>query len=158
MSGDRSADLSPRQKQHKKLARELIESVGGVEAAATYCRAGKSQLSDYGNVNVVAFMPSDVVEDLERNSRPVVTTYLARAAGFVLVAIPDALPAEADWCAALGDAVADFNDVQTRLLAALPGGVTAREIREKNIRGEIAEAQQRLAQLDQLAVRALEVE
>lgn len=154
MSADRHATLSPRQKQHKKLARELIEAVGGVEAAASYCRAGKSQLSDYANVNVTAFMPSDVIEDLERVSRPVLSRYLAGASGCALVALPAAeLPAKLEWCAALGAAVADFNDVQTRLLAALPGGVTAEEVRAHDIRGQVAEAIERLVRIDALCAQ-----
>lgn len=155
MSADRSASLAPRQKQHKKLARELIEAVGGVEAAASFCRAGKSQLSDYANVNVIAFMPSDVIEDLERVSAPGFTRYLAAAAGFVLVAKSPPLADEAEWCAAIGDAVAEFSDVQERLIKALPGGVTADELRAADIRTQIREAMERLAHLDALAAAAL---
>ena len=61
MTAARDIALTPRQRLHKRAARELIEAVGGVEAAAQFCRAGKSQLSDYCNPNVATFMPIDVV-------------------------------------------------------------------------------------------------
>lgn len=161
MSGERTVQHPPGLQSLKDETRLLICAYGGQEAAAVVTGKGQSRLSAYGHVNHADFAPVNVIMTLEARTHgtpghPRVTRFLASSAGYLLVAKPAALPANADWCAALGDAVADFNGVQERLLRALPGGVTAREIRDQNIRGEIAEAQQRLAQLDQLALIALE--
>lgn len=161
MSLERTVQHAPELQSLKDETRLLIRGYGGQEAAAEVTGKGQSRLSAYGHPNHAHFAPVDVIMTLEARTHgtpdhPRVTRFLAAHAGYLLVARPAALPANADWCAALGDAVADFNDVQERLLRSLPGGVTAREIRVHDIRGQIAEAQQRLAQLDQLAITALE--
>ncbi|HWT12269.1 MAG TPA: hypothetical protein VN231_05920 [Allosphingosinicella sp.] len=98
MTVDRSASLTARQRFHKVKARELVKRVGGLEDAADYCRLGKSQLSDCCNPNVVAFLPSDAVEDLEAVAgEPVMTRMQAREAGFGLVRLPDPGAAPTVW-------------------------------------------------------------
>ena len=55
--------MTPR--QHAKLARALIMACGGLDEAAAACRVGKSSLSDYQLPQIAAFMPADVMADLE---------------------------------------------------------------------------------------------
>lgn len=50
---------------HAFYARQLIAANGGLEKSATRCRAEKSSLADYQNVNGKWFMPPDVIWDLE---------------------------------------------------------------------------------------------
>ena len=50
---------------HATLARRLIVACGGLEEAATACRVQKSQLADYQSPHSDAFMPADVMSDLE---------------------------------------------------------------------------------------------
>lgn len=52
-------------RRHASHARELIKLCGGLDEAATACRVGKTQLSDYQNPQGDGFMPADVVVDLE---------------------------------------------------------------------------------------------
>lgn len=52
-------------RRHARLAHDLIAACGGLEEAATACRVGKSALSDYQNACLTAFMPADVIADLE---------------------------------------------------------------------------------------------
>jgi hypothetical protein len=147
----RTIQLSPRQKLHKRAARALIEAVGGVEAAAGFCRIGKSQLSDCCNPNILAFLPSDVIEDLEALAPdPVMTRMLAGAQAHDCVRRPDGLLSDADFCPALAAAVKEFDEAQRKIIEALPGGVTAAEIRDGNILGELEDVQRSAAQLTAL--------
>jgi hypothetical protein len=52
-------------RRHARLAHDLIAACGGLEEAALACRVGKSALSDYQNSCLTAFMPADVIVDLE---------------------------------------------------------------------------------------------
>jgi hypothetical protein len=52
-------------RHHARLARELIDACGGLEESSAACRVNKSSLSDYQNACVTAFMPADVMADLE---------------------------------------------------------------------------------------------
>lgn len=118
MSAFHEAHLSPRQIKHKKLAEELVEAVGGAKAAVDFSRAEKSQIYSYGSENTHSFMPSDVIEDLEAVARrPIVTAYLARRAGYVLVPLamgeedPEGLMASvAELTCELGDVAGAVRD------------------------------------------------
>ena len=50
---------------HATLARRLIAACGGLEEAAQECRVQKSVLGDYQSPHTDAFMPADVMADLE---------------------------------------------------------------------------------------------
>jgi hypothetical protein len=52
-------------RRHARLASDLIAACGGLEEAAAACRVGKSSLSDYQNAVLTAFMPADVIDDLQ---------------------------------------------------------------------------------------------
>lgn len=52
---------------HARLARQLIEACGGLEEAMSVCRVGRSQLSDSQVPHGVAFLPADVIHDLEQH-------------------------------------------------------------------------------------------
>lgn len=156
MSGDRSATLHPRQRLLKRDCRDLVEACGGDEAAALACRVGKSQLSDYGNKNVRAFMPIDVVEDLEAIAGPIVSRGIAERNGYELDRRPEALPGDVDWCVAIAEAVREFSEAQGKILQALPNGVSAAEIRDGDILKELTDARRAIGRLEQLCERALE--
>lgn len=148
MSADRSATLSPRQQALKREAKGLVEAVGGVEAAAGYCRAGKSQLSDYGNRNVASFMPADVILDLEALTEPLVTRLLARSAGFALVRLPSPDLADTIWSQRAAKLLKEGGDIVAGLGAALESG---NEV-------EPAEAKDLLADAHELVAIAVEIE
>jgi hypothetical protein len=152
MTASRDAILSPRQRLHKRVARALIEAVGGLEAAAEFCRLGKSQLSDCCNPNLATFLPIDVVADLEALvPAPIVTRALARAAGGDFVAAP-AAPAASGWHEALAAVARETGHVTETLLAALADGAVCAD-EASDIRRLIAEARAQLAALDALAAK-----
>ncbi len=72
----------------KTATKLVINALGGLEAAATCCRVGKSQLSDYCNINGDKFILADVTMELERVAgTPFLTAALALTAGYTLVPI-----------------------------------------------------------------------
>lgn len=52
-------------KTHAALARLLIKACGGLERAADNCRLEKSRLQEFQDPESGAFMPADVMADLE---------------------------------------------------------------------------------------------
>jgi hypothetical protein len=162
MSADlRTVQHPPQLQALKRQTKALVKAAGGQEEAEGVTGKSQPRLSAYGLPNTPDFAPIDTVLALEAVTHgtlghPLVTRFLASEAGYLLVAKPAALPADVDWCAALARAGAEFQDVQQRVLNALPDGVTAAEIVGTDLRREIGEAMQCLAQLDALAARALE--
>lgn len=70
----------------KVLARGLIDRVGGIDAAASVTRVGRAQLSNYQSIEHDQVMPADVAARLEEIARePIITSELARRAGYALV-------------------------------------------------------------------------
>lgn len=117
---DRHFQPSPAQRHHKRLTRRLIAAVEGVEAAATYCRIGKSQLSDCCNPNIAAFLPSDAIEDLEGAAGdPILTRHLARAAGCRLVPLPDLPDDEDGLMQSLAEITGELGDLAHAIRDAL---------------------------------------
>lgn len=159
--GGRMVVLPPDLQAGKRATKSLIKAAGGQEEAASITGKSQPRLSSYGLPNTGDFIPVDAAHALEavthgQPGHPHVTRWLAHEAGYLLVRKPSTVPADTDWCPALGDAVQEFSDVQQRILKALPGGVSARELIEANVRGEIEEAMGMLARLDALCARAIE--
>lgn len=100
--------------------RRLVKGCGGVEAAASLTRVGKSSIGRYQERGTGECMPIDVVADLEREAGMVpVTQALARLSGRVLLALPDAAanPAIAAKLAALGKEIAEVFSAGAAALA-----------------------------------------
>jgi hypothetical protein len=112
-----SPDFLPRQLsgaaylQIKAACRQLVKIVGGIEPAASVTRVGKTALAEYGSPDHPAFMPVDVVADLEAEVgrtpvtdllRTLASEYAAPAAARPMTA-PEALrAASASLTAAAG--------------------------------------------------------
>lgn len=117
---DRTFTPTPAQRHLKRLSERLIKAVGGVEAAASYCRIGKTQLSDCCNPNVAAFLPADAVEDLEGAAgEPLVTRWLARATAHLLVPLPEGPEDEDGLMASLAELTSELGDVARAVCDAL---------------------------------------
>lgn len=135
--------------------RDLVKRCGGVETAGQQAHRDKAQLSRYGSPNVEAHAPVDVVARLELVAGPVVTRALARLSGHVLVPLP---PAEGhpEWSNYMARVTKETTDVLVGLAQALSGEleggeagtITADESRALGLRAEIAEAMERLSELD----------
>lgn len=63
-------------RQHVAAARSLIAECGGLEEASSACRVSVPSLSNYQNPRGDAFMPADVLADLEAYAG--VNTYSSR--------------------------------------------------------------------------------
>lgn len=76
----------------KIATRKLVKRLGGVEAAGSISRWGKSALAEAYDLNRPdRALPADVIADLERVAGdPLVTAVLARLAGCALVPMPRA--------------------------------------------------------------------
>lgn len=74
----------------KTAWKQLVETLGGIEAPASCTRVAKSQVAEYGNIHGERFAPIDVVLDAESVAgAPCVTAILARGGGFDLVALSE---------------------------------------------------------------------
>lgn len=146
---------TPEHRHLKRLTGQLVAAVHGVEPAASYCRIGKSQISDACNPNIAAFLPVDVLADLEEVAgEPIVTRRLARLAGFALMRLPESGPCGGDLHCEAGAVARESGEVVAGVCQALADGkVTAAESRKLGIRAAIGEAQERLAALDALVAQ-----
>jgi hypothetical protein len=106
----------------KATTRQLIESLGGFEAAAGFTRVGFPTLHKYvAPQHEDAFAPIDVIADLESvDGNPIVTTVLGRVTRHQLLSLDpagegcearavaevlrDAAELAASWAMAMGDA------------------------------------------------------
>lgn len=72
----------------KTATKDVIQKIGGYEAAASITRVGKSNLSDYGNHNSPLIVPVDVAVVLDCCAQqPVILAAMAHAEGYALVPI-----------------------------------------------------------------------
>ena len=162
MSADRTVVLPPALQAAKNAFKALTQAVGGQAAAAVETGKSQSRICNYGLTNTDEFAPIDVVRALEavthgQPGHPHVTRWLAREAGYVLVAIPSTDLPETIWSqriaaalrevgalsAGIGDALSDDNDVSQeeakRLLdeadANVEAAVTIREAIKRRAEG-----------------------
>lgn len=120
----------------KTTTQMLVQSLGGVDAAAGVTRVGRSQLSDYGLLTSDKFCPVDVLMDMEHvAATPVITSMLARIAGFSLVRI---LPARAknELAALLARIGKDTGDLFATAAHAL-GHKTPTPVERRNLLREL---------------------
>jgi hypothetical protein len=137
----------------KVATSEMIKGVGGLEAAAGFCRVGKSVLGEAQSINCPdRFVAIDVVADLEplardREGWPHVTRALCRHMGGVFVPLPSKAPGRDDLIGAVGRLAKEAADVTQSICAAVQDGkVEAPEIAAARV--QIEEAIAVLATLD----------
>jgi len=145
--------MTPEQLDLKRATAETIKGVGGLEAASTFCRVGKSALSDNQSVNhPESFVAIDVVADLEplareRSGWPHVTRALCRRMGGVFVSLPAQPATGADLFTLLARKMQEGADVNSALCEALRDGeVCPKDARR--VRKEIGELLELLAAMD----------
>lgn len=129
----------------KTLFRCLVEEAGGLDAAATCVRVGRSRLAEYYALGGDAFAPVDVVARLEAIvGRPLVTAELARRAGCALEAMAAAAAGRIDVM--LARVGAELGQVNAAYASALADGRVCPEDRARLAR----EANEARAALDAL--------
>ena len=105
---------------------ELVGRIGGLEAAASFCRVGKSTLARYASIvqaDAECFAPIDVVRDLEALAgEPIVTATLCAMADGVFVAIPNTPAGTGDLLAMMSALSGEFNDTTRVVCAGLADG------------------------------------
>lgn len=94
--------LTTQEQLQADKARELIEAVGGLDAAAAITELSTSQLGRYQAKTERDSMPARIIEQLEavthgKPNHPAMTRHLARRQGYVLVPLPLAMPGIGEW-------------------------------------------------------------
>ena len=145
--------MTPEQLDLKRATAETIKGVGGLEMAATFCRVGKSALSDNQSVNHPhSFIALDALADLEplareRSGWPHVTRALCRRMGGVFVPQPEVQTTGADLLQLLAGHAQEGADVARVICEAMADGkVCAADARK--IKVEVAQAMELLARID----------
>ena len=150
--------LVPDKQALKAATRALVKASGGHEAAASFCRVGKSTLHRYGQGDCDEFCPVDVIADLEAVTVdlpgwPHVTRRLCVAAGGVFVRLPPAAGIGGDWHSGMQALAQESGGIIAAICAAIAndGGVDRAEA--LLIIKECDEAAAALMALKQLAER-----
>lgn len=145
--------MTPEKLALKRATGEMLRGVGGLEAAAGFCRVGKTILGDNQSQNRPdSFVALDVIADLEplardRDGWPHVTRALAATMGFVLVKLPEAQVTNADLLNLLGRQAKEGGDISQAVCTALADGVV-RRAEARDIREEIRQQMEVLAAMD----------
>ncbi|MBS1014467.1 phage regulatory CII family protein [Acetobacter persici] len=70
----------------KTATKQAVEHVGGIDAAATISRVGRTQFSDYSNRQRDGMVPVDVALDLDHCAeKPLILAAMAQALGYVII-------------------------------------------------------------------------
>lgn len=134
----------------KAAFRRLTKAVGGQESAATITRVDFQRIGRYGRAHEAMFAPVDVVADLEADAgEPMVTRALADLQGYLLVPKPPT-QGDAEWVEHLGALAKEAGEAIAKLGQAFAHGgtITADEVRDMELRREVAEAMEVLARID----------
>lgn len=120
--------MTPEKLALKRAFAETVKGVGGLEAAAGFCRVGKSVLGANQSVNDdESFAALDVVADLEPLARdragwPHVTQALCLQMGGTFVALPDAPVSKEGLLARLAQQAQEQNDLTQTICTGLADG------------------------------------
>jgi hypothetical protein len=145
--------MKPERIALKLATSEMIRGVGGLEAAAGFCRVGKSVLGEAQNINCTdRFVAIDVVADLEplardREGWPHVTRALCLQMGGVFVPVSKEPVSRCDLIGSVGRLAKEAADVTQAICGAVADGdVNSAEIAAARV--QIEEAMAVLATLD----------
>lgn len=130
----------------KTATQAAIRHLGGVEAAASCTRVGKTQISEYQNRNSAHIAPIDVAVALDVFAQePHILAAMAMIEGYALLPI-----AFGEGCAAtaMGDVAASASGTLTAALRALADG--------RIDRSEAQDLSQRLSHLIRISTDALQ--
>ncbi|WP_336946698.1 phage regulatory CII family protein [Asaia sp. HN010] len=107
-------------RQIKTATQAAIQAVGGIDAAASFVRVGRSQLSDYQNRHSPSVVPVDVAVELDKCAQqPVILSVMASQLGFMLLPID-----LGDGCAAtsMAEVASTVGDTMNATMRALSDG------------------------------------
>lgn len=105
----------------KTATQAAIKVVGGVDAAASFVRVGRSQLSDYQNRHSQSVVPVDVAIDLDTSAQePFILAAMALAEGYILSPLK---MGEGDLATDIEKVSHSFNETIATTLRVLADGV-----------------------------------
>lgn len=105
----------------KTATQAVIRAVGGVDAAASFVRVGRSQLSDYQNRHSQSVVPVDVALEMDRCAQePIVLAAMALAEGYILTPLK---VGEGDLATDIEKVSHSFNETIATTLRVLADGV-----------------------------------
>jgi hypothetical protein len=118
----------------KTATKMLVRDIGGVDATAACTRAGRSLISDYGNLASDRFMPGDIILDAETiGGTPHITAALARIQGYELV--PRTTVTDGDLNHKLAGLGREFGALFADVATALADGEITEAERDTLLRG-----------------------
>jgi len=124
----------------KAATKNLVQQLGGQDAASCFTRICRQRISEYGNLQKPdSNMPVDVVLDLEKTLEdPLVTRRMALIQGFALTPLPEAHPGNPD-VQELARIAQEFGDVVDRVGKCLAddGHISAAEIKSHSLLDEL---------------------
>lgn len=131
----------------KTATQAAIRAVGGVDAAASFARVGRSQLSDYQNRHSPSIVPVDVAVELDKCAQePIILSAMALAEGHSLVALHFG---EGDVAASVADIAETSGETLREAVLVLADGVVTQE--------EAVALEQRLHDLQRAVSHSLNV-
>lgn len=145
--------MTPELLDLKHRTKEAIKGVGGLEAAAGFCRLGKSRLGECQSENhPEAFLPIDVLIALERltserSGSPHVLRGMCQQMGGVFVRLPQADATGASLMKLLARKVQEGADVSVALCEALEDAVV-KPAEARRVRIEIMQLMESLAAMN----------
>ncbi|GBR21019.1 hypothetical protein AA105894_2695 [Asaia spathodeae NBRC 105894] len=105
----------------KTATQAVIRAVGGVDAAASFVRVGRSQLSDYQNRHSPSVVPVDVAIEMDRCAQePVILAAMALAEGYILTPLK---VGQGDLATDIEKVSHSFNETISTTLRVLADGV-----------------------------------
>lgn len=148
--------LSPEQLALKALTRNLIDKLGGLDAAASCCRVGRSQLANYCSPHQDQFLPIDILQRLERVAEDAaLTEELLRQHGLVAVR-PQGSPA-ASILSGLALLAAEMSDLHRVSAEGMEDGQLCRDDKlriERELQDVIRQASGLMADIHARLARA----
>ncbi len=144
----------------KAASADLVRAFGSQQAAEALTGVRQQKLSDCGNANTADFLTLETVVELERRTVghpgwPHVTRTFARLHGFAMVRLPQIRDAVGGWLERLGALSSEVGDIINGICAALAGDGVIDKDEARRLRREVAEGQQKLAEID-AALAAIE--
>lgn len=151
--------LPVEEQRQARTVRELIAAAGGVEAAERDCDKSKSLFSAYQSPTDPRSITLRDIEILEsvthgKLGHPIVTRYLARVAGYILVNRPDVPADRAEMMQLLAKQAEERGACDPEMMRALADGKIDQEEAQRLIplmRQRLETDAQMLAQLETIA-------
>lgn len=147
------SDTLPPEEQHQaRTTRTLVREAGGVEAAGEVtgkCIAHTSRCASPNHKASITLRDIELLEAVThgRAGHPIITRYLAKRAGYALVALPQTPANNTDLLALLAGQARKFGDLSSETMSALADNEVSKA-ENTALRGQIHEMIEQLVEMD----------